>query len=112
LYTKSFLPLPSNLTEVVGDIFSDTPSGMALGHSVAEDLEMSAGIATEFKSRFGQVDVLFAMKRKVGQVAVLPVAQKDGIIRYVFYIITKKRSRGTRPNLADFSAAVHSLRLD
>jgi hypothetical protein len=78
-------------------------------HSVAEDLEMSAGIATEFKTRFGQVDALLAMGRTVGQVAVLPVVQKDGIVRYVFYIITKKRSRGTRPNLADFSTAVHSL---
>jgi hypothetical protein len=102
-------PLPPNVTEIVGDIFLDAPDTMALGHSVAEDFEMSAGIAVDFKNKFGQVDRLLSMGRTVGQVAVLPVAQPDGSVRYVFYIITKKRSRGTRPNLGDFSDAVHDL---
>jgi O-acetyl-ADP-ribose deacetylase (regulator of RNase III) len=108
-YTYPTPPLPPNVIEVVGDIFEDAPATMALGHSVAEDLEMSAGIAVHFKQKFGQVDVLLSMGRTVGQVAVLPVAQQDGSVRYVFYVITKKRSRGTRPTLSDFAAAVHNL---
>jgi O-acetyl-ADP-ribose deacetylase (regulator of RNase III) len=102
-------PLPPNVIEVIGDIFLDAPATMALGHSVAEDLEMSAGIAVDFKHKFGQVDLLLSMGRTVGQVAVLPVAQPDKTVRYVFYIITKKVSRGTRPVLSDFAAAVHNL---
>jgi O-acetyl-ADP-ribose deacetylase (regulator of RNase III) len=109
LYTHSPAPLPPNVVEVVGDIFSDAPAGMALAHSVAEDFEMSAGIAVQFKRRFGQVDRLRTMGRTVGQVAVLPVAQQDGTVRYIFYVITKKKSRGTRPVLSDFAAAVHNL---
>jgi len=108
-YTHPPPPLPPNVIETAGDIFEDVPDDMALGHSVAEDLEMSAGVAVEFKRRFGQVDLLLSMGRRVGQVAVLPVARKDGSVRYVFYIITKKRSRGTRPNLSDFAAAVNNL---
>jgi O-acetyl-ADP-ribose deacetylase (regulator of RNase III) len=108
-YTNPPPPLPPNIIEVIGDIFLEAPDSMALGHSVAEDFEMSAGIAVEFKSKFGKVDLLLSMGRTVGQVAVLPVAQQDGSVRYVFYIITKKRSRGTRPTLSDFSAAVHDL---
>jgi len=108
-YTCPLPPLPPNVIEVVGDIFVDAPATMALGHSVAEDLEMSAGIAIDFKHKFGQVDLLLSMGRTVGQVAVLPVAQPDKTVRYVFYIITKKVSRGTRPVLSDFAAAVHNL---
>jgi O-acetyl-ADP-ribose deacetylase (regulator of RNase III) len=108
-YTNPPPPLPPNIIEVIGDIFLEAPDNMALGHSVAEDFEMSAGIAVEFKRKFGKVDLLLSMGRTVGQVAVLPVAQQDGTIRYVFYVITKKRSRGTRPTLSDFSAAVHDL---
>lgn len=109
LYTSPPTPLPPNVIEVVGDIFVDAPACMALGHSVAEDFEMSAGIAVDFKHKFGRVDDLLSMGRTVGQVAVLPVAQPDGSVRYVFYIITKRRSRGTRPTLPDFAAAVHNL---
>jgi O-acetyl-ADP-ribose deacetylase (regulator of RNase III) len=108
-YTHMPSPLPTNVIEVVGDIFQDVPDTMALGHSVAADFEMSAGIAVDFKQKFGQVERLLSMGRKVGQVAVLPVGQPDGSVRYVFYIITKERSRGTRPILSDFSAAVHDL---
>jgi O-acetyl-ADP-ribose deacetylase (regulator of RNase III) len=108
-YTYPPPPLPPNVIETVGDIFEDVPDDMALGHSVAEDLEMSAGVAVEFKRRFGKVDLLLSMGRRVGQVAVLPVARPDGSIRYVFYIITKKRSRGTRPTLSNFAAAVNNL---
>jgi O-acetyl-ADP-ribose deacetylase (regulator of RNase III) len=108
-YTHPPPPLPPNVIETAGDIFEDVPDDMALGHSVAEDLEMSAGVAVEFKRRFGQVDFLLSMGRRVGQVAVLPVVREDGSVRYVFYIITKKRSRGTRPNLTDFEAAVNNL---
>jgi O-acetyl-ADP-ribose deacetylase (regulator of RNase III) len=108
-YTHMPSPLPTNVIEVVGDIFLDAPDTMALGHSVAADFEMSAGIAVDFKQKFGQVERLLSMGRKVGQVAVLPVGKPDGSVRYVFYIITKERSRGTRPTLSDFSAAVHDL---
>ena len=42
---------------VKGDLFSANED-VSLAHCVSEDFVMSRGIATEFKKRFGNVDVL------------------------------------------------------
>jgi len=71
------------LLEVKGDLFS---SSDCLAHCVSEDLEMGKGIATSFRDKFGQVDVLKSQKRKPGQVAYISVSG-----RYIFYLITKQK---------------------
>ncbi len=47
---------------------------------------MGKGIATLFKSKFGQVDTLKAQDKQIGEVAVIK-HQK----RFVYYLITKER---------------------
>jgi len=68
----------------VGDLFTST---LPLAHCVSEDFAMGAGIALEFRTRFGLVDELKAQKRQVGDVAYI---QHDGH-GYLFYLVTKSR---------------------
>ncbi len=53
---------------------------------------MGAGIAVEFKKRYGSIQVLLQQKKEVGQVAVL---QKE---RLIFYIVTKEINQGIKKN--------------
>lgn len=71
-----------------GDLFEVGPE-WALCHCVSKDFEMSAGIAAEFKRRFGGVDDLKGQNVDVGGVAVL---EKKG--RLMYYLVTKKGYRG------------------
>lgn len=64
---------------------------------------MSAGIATQFKKRFGGVDELLLQNKTVGEVAVL---KRDG--RSIFYLITKRYSVDL-PNMESFTKAVTAL---
>ncbi|XP_059489763.1 uncharacterized protein LOC132204976 [Neocloeon triangulifer] len=108
------IPLRPPKTKVVmlpgANLFVDSPPSMSIGHCVAEDFEMSAGLAIDFRELFGNVNYLLSLGLKVGQVAVLPVQQNDGTFRYALYIITKEKSRGTRPTRENFEAAIVSLR--
>jgi O-acetyl-ADP-ribose deacetylase (regulator of RNase III) len=97
------------LTEIPADLFLDAPPSMALAHCVGEDLLMSAGIAVDFKRRFGQVDDLLSQRKKVGEVAALQVPLEGGGVRHVFYIITKKYSKGKRPEMKDVNTALAAL---
>jgi hypothetical protein len=72
------------LVHVNGDLFDSKDS---LFHCVSVDLKMGAGIATEFKERFGNVEVLLSLDPKVGQT--LGMELEDG--RNVFYLITKEK---------------------
>lgn len=74
----------ANIRVVEKDLFS-VEKDRSLGHCVSRDLAMSKGIAVDFKKLFGDVDVLKAMDRKIGEVAYL---NKNG--RYIFYLITKQ----------------------
>ncbi|KAL8606779.1 hypothetical protein ACOMHN_049608 [Nucella lapillus] len=67
---------------VQGDVFSCPPSE-ALAHCVSQDLEMGAGIAAEFKARFGGLQELKKQGKVVGEVAVL---KREG--RFVYYLVT------------------------
>lgn len=96
-------PAPLVLQEVTGDLFS-APEDFALAHCVAADFRMSAGIATRFKAKFGDVDHLLRQGRKVGQVAFLRKGN-----RYVFYLITKNESH-LKPTLKSLRKAVYELR--
>ncbi|XP_050540188.1 uncharacterized protein LOC126904889 [Daktulosphaira vitifoliae] len=61
----------------------------AFAHCVAEDLQMGAGIAVEFKRCYGCVGKLFDQNLKVGDVGVL-----NHNNQFIFYLITKKYSNG------------------
>ncbi|KAJ8978840.1 hypothetical protein NQ317_012044, partial [Molorchus minor] len=62
----------------------------ALAHCVAQDLQMSRGIAAAFKEKFGNVDELRRQRPEVGDVLQLG---GDETSRRVFYLVTKHLSR-------------------
>merc|ERR1712154_620059 len=71
---------------VKGDLFT-CPDTSSMCHCVAQDLGMGKGIATLFKRKFGGFNELKQQRARVGECAVL-----DRKGRYVYYMITKKRS--------------------
>ena len=90
-------------TEVKADLFT-CDKGTSMAHCVSADFHMSAGIATEFKKRFGHVGDLLDQNKTIGEVAVL----KDGE-RYVLYMVTKERYY-MKPTMENFEKTVTSLR--
>ena len=74
------------IKEVTGDLFNSTDS---LAHCVSEDLHMGAGIAIQFKKRFGKVSDLKLQNKFVGTVALL-----NDTNRYIFYLVTKQKYWG------------------
>lgn len=73
-----------NPAETKGNLF-DIVGKESLAHCVSRDLRMSKGIAVEFKSRFGRVDMLKSQNCRVGDVAVL----KEGE-HFIYYLVTKE----------------------
>ncbi|KAJ8983229.1 hypothetical protein NQ317_005318 [Molorchus minor] len=71
------------------DLFQ-VPAEFALAHCVAQDLQMSRGIAAAFKEKFGNVDELRRQRPEVGDVLQLG---GDETSRRVFYLVTKHLSR-------------------
>ncbi len=100
VFLKTWL-IKMSLKEIKQNLFT-APIDYALAHCVAKDFLMGAGIAVEFKKRYGSIQVLLQQKKEVGQVAVL---QKE---RLIFYIVTKEKSY-LKPTLANFSNAIDSL---
>ena len=47
-------------TEIEGDLFQVNNNNVSIAHCVSTDMEMSQGIAVEFKQRFGRVDELLS----------------------------------------------------
>lgn len=92
--------------EVKQNLFT-APDDYALAHCVAKDFMMGAGIALEFKRKFGCVDLLLAQKKEVGQVAVLKGTFRTET-RFVFYIVTKEKSFW-KPTLSNFEKAIDCL---
>ncbi|CAH1738137.1 uncharacterized protein LOC114121472 isoform X1 [Aphis gossypii] len=87
------------------DVFLfDMPEEYSLGHCVAQDMRMSAGIAIHFKQVFGRVGELMDQRPDVGTVAYLQ--QND---RYIYYLITKERSN-KKPTYDSITAAIKKLR--
>ena len=82
------------LYELKGDLFNVDESYM-LAHCVGSDFCMGAGIAVEFKRRFGYQDYLIATCRGVGTCTVIKAKdiykQSDYIVGY---LVTKLRSNG------------------
>jgi O-acetyl-ADP-ribose deacetylase (regulator of RNase III) len=88
------------IREVTGNLFS---SRECLAHCVSSDFHMGAGIAVQFKSRFGGVSELLDQRCSVGQVAYL---FRGG--RIIFYLVTKARYFH-RPTLAALRSCLCEL---
>eukprot|EP00401_Gymnodinium_catenatum_P017367 CAMPEP_0117526238 /NCGR_PEP_ID=MMETSP0784-20121206/36182_1 /TAXON_ID=39447 /ORGANISM="" /LENGTH=278 /DNA_ID=CAMNT_0005322459 /DNA_START=66 /DNA_END=902 /DNA_ORIENTATION=- len=91
------------LHEERGDLF-EVSTEWALCHCVSKDLEMSAGIAVEFKKQFGGVPELRSQKVDVGGVGIL---QKKG--RYIYYLVTKNK-KGGKPTMTTLEASLRAMR--
>ncbi|KAJ8953535.1 hypothetical protein NQ317_018314 [Molorchus minor] len=87
------------------DLFQ-VPAEFALAHCVAQDLQMSRGIAAAFKEKFGNVDELRRQRPEVGGVLQLG---EDETSRRVFYLVTKHLSRD-KPTYENVWESLISLR--
>ena len=101
---KKILQTSFSISEIKGDLFTVDKS-YSLAHCVAVDLNMGAGIAVEFKKRFGQVDNLKNQKKFIGDVAFLK--DKD---RYIFYLVTKQFSRG-KPTYDSLKQSLEKMKI-
>lgn len=90
------------LIEEYGDLF-DMDQEWCLAHCVGSDFIMGKGIATIFKSKYGNVDWLLQNSKGVGTTLLLP---KNKINRNVFYLITKKWSRYSKPTYVDLENSI------
>lgn len=86
-----------------GDLFEVGPE-WSLCHCVSKDLVMGAGIAVEFKKRFGGVEELRRQKIEVGGVGVL---EKKG--RHIYYLVTKNK-HGGKPSMETLAASLQAMR--
>ena len=68
------------------DLF-DMPSCYSFAHCVSKDFKMGAGIAKEFRNRYGRVSHLISQEKEIGEVAFLNISEKE----HAFYLITKER---------------------
>lgn len=91
------------MIEVKGDLFAEEcGTNEGLVHCVGKDFIMGAGIAKEFRSRFGRVDELLAQKVCVGQVAFISSPNK------VYYLVTKESSYG-KPTYQTLGSCLENL---
>ncbi|KAJ8974284.1 hypothetical protein NQ317_013173 [Molorchus minor] len=88
------------------DLFQ-VPAEFALAHCVAQDLQMSRGIAAAFKEKFGNVNELRRQRPEVGDVLQLG---GDETSRRVFYLVTKHLSRD-KPTYENVWESLISLRV-
>jgi O-acetyl-ADP-ribose deacetylase (regulator of RNase III) len=59
-----------------------------IGHCVSKDLRMGAGIALQFKNKYGNVNILREQNKNIGEVAYFYCDKEE---RYIFYLITKDK---------------------
>lgn len=83
------------IIEMKDNLFNSDPS-YALAHCVGNDFIMGAGIATEFKRRFGQRDWLVKNSKGIGTALLLENSPSEKW-QYVFYLITKPYSGLSKP---------------
>jgi O-acetyl-ADP-ribose deacetylase (regulator of RNase III) len=102
----------AKITEVRnGNLFDDAPQGAALAHCVGADFVMGAGLAVEFRERFGHVEELRAGNHRPGTVAAVPLLQpgSNNVDRYIFHLVTKPTSRYCLPRWWELIYAVREL---
>jgi O-acetyl-ADP-ribose deacetylase (regulator of RNase III) len=100
---------PAKIHEIDGDLFADAPADTSFAHCVGADFSMGAGVAIQFKNKFGQVAYLKSLNLSPGQVACLPVPDVNDCVKYVLYLVTKPRSARCRPDFRDFRSAVNEM---
>lgn len=91
------------LVELKGDLFN-VPSEYALAHCVSSDFRMGAGIALEFKKKFGSVQVLKNQHKTPGEVAFIKFNS-----RHIYYLITKKHY-WNKPTITNFKNSLWELK--
>ena len=94
-------------TEVKMDLFKAEKKYM-LGHCIAQDAGMGAGIATQFRKLFGNRLINIVREQKPAVVDVVFYYSKNRK-RGVYNIITKKYSTG-KPSRASFDKAIEILK--
>ena len=94
------IPVGFTLNYKEGDIFQ---SNLPMAHCVGADFNMGKGFALEIKERYGNQTLLRSMEKKKGEVATLPFGDL-----YVFYLVTKIKSRHT-PRLCDIRKTLFEL---
>lgn len=91
-----------------GDLFNSTDE--ALAHCVSKDLAMGAGIAKEFRKRFGKVEFLRQQQCNVGDVAYMDSWNKKAkTTQTLFYMVTKEKYY-QKPTIRTVSKALQRLR--
>lgn len=91
-----------------GDLFNSTDE--ALAHCVSKDLAMGAGIAKEFRKRFGKVEFLRQQQCNVGDVAYMDSWNKKvKTTQTLFYMVTKEKYY-QKPTIRSVSKALQRLR--
>ena len=75
------------IIEIQGDLFK-APEEFSLAHCVSQDLRMSAGIATEFKNKYGELKEMKNIQISIGG----SIALKLNNNTYIYYLITKRNS--------------------
>lgn len=85
----------TQIIEQKNDLFK-VDSSYALGHCVGADFIMGAGIATEFKKRFGNQKFLIENSKGVGT-CILLEHPNNSEWKYIFYLVTKPYSRSSKP---------------
>ncbi|KAF4529654.1 hypothetical protein B566_EDAN017399 [Ephemera danica] len=75
-----------NINFVEGDIY-DAPRDYCYVQCVSEDLHCGAGIAAQFKAKYGGIEYMKAQNKTVCDIAVLPIEEE----RYLINLITKAK---------------------
>lgn len=83
--------------EIKGNLFTVDKS-YTLCHCVGDDFLMSAGIAIQFKRLFGNQQLLIDTSRGIGTSTLL-TNDKPNDYKYIFYLVTKKYSKYSKPTL-------------
>ena len=96
--------MPFTIEYIRGDLFQDTQS-QALAHCVSADLAMGAGIALEFRRRFGQIVKLKNQEKTKCQVARIDISNN----RKAYYLVTKKHY-WDKPKPNDFYQTLVALK--
>lgn len=99
--------VPTVITYMSGDLFK-APADNSLAHCVAEDFHMGAGIAVEFRRRYGQVDTLLKSNTRTGGCTSLKDHTSPSTNRHIIYLVTKIRSNG-RPTYDTLAASLFSM---
>lgn len=94
----------NNFIEQKRDLFAMS-SDWTLAHCVGTDFVMGAGIAIEFRKRYGNIDWLLKNNKGIGT-SLLLNKKDSNFDRNIFYLITKRRSKYDKPT---YDAIEHSI---